>query len=88
MIAALQITVHFATQLALGNRMVGVAPQVDSLARCLIDGHLPATGIRAIVRTGAGDNRQIRVVFVQRKFRHGYSFPFHGRRPDQINTKV
>ena len=55
-VGAFEIAVHLAAQLALGDRVVGVAPDVDGAAGGAVHGHLPAAGVGAVVRADAGDD--------------------------------
>ena len=56
-VGALQVAVDLAAQPPLRDRVVGVAPDVDGAAAGSVDRDLPATGVGAVVRADAGDDR-------------------------------
>ena len=66
----LQITVNLAAQRALRDGVIGVAPDVERPPAGSIYRDLPAAGVRAVMRAGAGHDADRRSLLIQREFCH------------------
>jgi hypothetical protein len=76
MIGAFEVAVHLTAQRALGNWVIVAPPDVQGAVGGALDGNLPATGVRAVVRTDTGDDGDGWIMSIAAESGHGNSFGF------------